>query len=246
MKKTLLAFVLLASSITMHAQDSLKVSAHGITTELNVNPFQGQLSLNNALNQIKVRYFIENQWALRLGIIGNSKKENHNVNNPYGNNPYTFDQTRTSSTMGLNFGFERHFKGTSRLSPYVGGELTLTSKSARQKETQNKTTVTTKNAWVDYTYQYNNNGYYAIPSYSEWAYTSYGINAIAGFDYYFAKHFYFGYEFTLAYARLKYKPMSMTASGPSNPTAPNTETVKQSGSSFGPQLINGIRLGFVF
>src|SRR5690348_11641580 len=60
------------------------------TTELNVNLFQGNLTFNNALQQIKVRYFAANNIAYRFAFNFNSKTSNDGSSNPYGTNSYNY------------------------------------------------------------------------------------------------------------------------------------------------------------
>src|SRR4051812_17331228 len=98
-------------SCLAYGQDSLKVSQGHFTTELNINPFKGDLSLNNALNQIKVRYFATNNLALRIGLNYNSKKSTEGTSSVYGTNPYNSKDVQKSTTIGLNFGVEKHFMG---------------------------------------------------------------------------------------------------------------------------------------
>src|SRR5690349_5082860 len=75
-----------ASSSTSNVvqPNEFKVNAKNFTTELNVNLFQGSLSLNNALQQIKVRYFVGNGWAYRFAVNFNSQKSSNGSSSPYG------------------------------------------------------------------------------------------------------------------------------------------------------------------
>ncbi len=222
--------------------DSIKATRGKVTTELNVNLFQGNLNLNNALQQIKVRYFLSDNLALRVGFNFNSSKNDSDVSNAYGTNPYKYQSNRTTSTFSLNTGIEKHFRGTKRLSPYVGAELSIVSKSSSQE--YGDATFTTK---IDGAWQVGgNNGLY---SYDERAYFRYGMNLICGFDYYFAKNFYVGYEFLFQFNKTKYKDIDVTytSTQTQNPSTPTpTPKYKDSDSFVGPTLINGIRLGFIF
>ena len=233
-----------------HGEDYFRPTKNNLTTELNINPFKGELSLNNALNQIKVRYFTADLFALRLGFIVNSKKVVENNISPYGTNPTTIDETKKTSAIGLNFGIEKHFKGTRRLAPYIGGELMIAFKSSSH-EIENgdyKTKIT--GAWRTTLSYYNTgNGINVVYGNEERGYTKVGINAVAGFDFYLAKHFYFGYELVFGAVSTKFKNIDVINtysqnSGPPSAGNGNTESAKDF--SFGPNLVNGIRLGFVF
>lgn len=239
---------MLVFSMSFHftsAQDTLKVTARHFTTELNINPFQGELSLNNALNQIKVRYFLTDQTALRMGLSFNSQKSNGENSTAYGANPYSIKEERKTSTIGLNFGFEKHFKGTKRLSPYLSAELALASKSSSQTTTSNyqssgvESTVEIEGAWQVLTVVNNN----PQLSYGERAFFQYGLNVVGGFDFYVAKNLYLGYEIAFAMLQTNYKDIDITTTPATTNTWPD---FSQKQFSIGPNLINGIRVGFVF
>lgn len=234
-------------SCFVFAQDSLKVTHGRFTTELNINPFAGELSLNNALNQIKVRYFVADNTALRIGLSLSTRKSTSGSSTVYGSNPYSNEDVRKTSTVGLNFGFEKHFIGTKRLSPYLGAELAVASKSSSQTLTSNYPsstpgTVTThiKGAWQ--VSNFNNNG--SFYTYEERAFVQYGLNMVAGFDFYVAKNFYMGYEIAYALLKTNYKNIDVTTTPTSNTGI--RPDISQKDLTLSPSLINGIRIGFVF
>jgi hypothetical protein len=235
------------TSCFVYGQDSLKVTRGHVTTELNINPFQGELSLNNALNQIKVRCFVSDNTALRIGLSLSSRKSAVENSTVYGVNPNTQETDKKTSTIGLNFGFEKHFKGTKRLSPYIGTEFVIASKSSShtfkstsQTNTPNTTETKIKGAWQTTTYI---NGNYPIYAYEERAFFQYGMNLVGGFDFYVAKNFYIGYEIAFSLLKTKYKNIDITTKPSSGMASPDST---QKDSSIGPNLINGIRVGFVF
>lgn len=243
MKKLPLSFLLSCLICCIaYSQDTLKVSQGHFTTELNINPFKGELSLNNALNQIKARYFIANNVALRIALNFNSKKTSTDNSSVYGSNPINTKTSQKTTAVGLNFGFEKHFKGTRRLSPYLGAEFVLGSKSASQTLTSGNTETKIDGAWQTYTIIPGNNGGYSI-DYTEKAYFQYGFNLLGGFDFYVAKHFYMGYEIAFGLSQTNYKDISVTSKPNSGFVSPD---YSQKDFSFGATLINGIRVGFVF
>jgi hypothetical protein len=247
--KTLCLSMLLCSIIScfVYGQDSLKVIGGRFTTELNINPFQGELSLNNALNQIKVRYFLSDNTALRIGLSLSARKSTIENSTVYGTNPSNQENEKKTSTVGLNFGFEKHFKGTKRLSPYLSAELVVASKSSShtvktksQTNTPNVTETKIKGAWQ--TTIFNNNGY-PLYGYEERAFFQYGMNLVGGFDFYVARNFYVGYEIAFALLKTKYKNIDITTKPASTNPSPDST---QKDFSIGPNLINGIRVGFAF
>lgn len=249
MKKPILILASIFASIGCFAQTtkvdsakSLKPGAKSLTTELNVNPFNGQLSLNNSLNQIKFRYFTSPTVALRLGFNYSRIDSTLNASNPYGVNTYFSNDEKKSSTFGFNLGIEKHFTGTKRLSPYIGADLSITDKSAGENISNNQMTTTVTNAWY-YTYYNNNNS--VITQIQQNAYTRYGLNLFAGFDFYIAQHFFFGYEFNYSINKTNWKEVTITSTPPANGSASSGST-KNTTSTLGPSLINGIRLGYSF
>ena len=241
MKKFYLCLFFSAYTIS-HAfsQDSLKVSARHVTMELNINPFQGDLSLNNALNQIKLRYFTSDNFAIRLGFNVDLKKKEANVTNPYGTNPFISNENKKYSSLSINLGIEKHFSGTKRLSPYVGGEIALGTKSSNYSFDDGTVKTEMEGAWRTTTVVNNS----LVTGYEEKAYFSYGLNLIAGFDFYVAKNFFVGYEGALQYTHFDYSDIDVTNTGtvfpPVSPDSEETET------SLSPKLLNGIRIGYVF
>ncbi|MBL7970958.1 MAG: hypothetical protein JNL03_05510 [Prolixibacteraceae bacterium] len=257
--KNLTLIVLLGLSMvsvcSTHAQDTLKTCAKSWTAELNVNPFQGQISFNNTLNQIKVRHFVSDQLAYRLAFnINNIKKEN-GQSNVYGANPVENSNVRKSTTFGINFGLERHFTGTRRLSPYLGAELAFGYKDANETISTKQSTTEIEGGWqTPQTLQLNNgNGIYNYISGTiyEVGYQSFGANLVAGFDYYISKNFFFGYEMLFGFNYTEYTKVETTVTpkpGQGGQSGTITNYPDQTGKehSIGPRIINGIRLGYTF
>lgn len=251
MKKMLLTVALAMATLYASAQESensdFKPTKGSFATELNFNPFRGNLSFNNVLNQIKGRYFVSPQLALRLGINVNVLDSTQNFGTPYGTQASFTNDKRTSTSFGLNFGIEKHFKGTKRLSPYIGIEAFWGTKSTKQESSNNANTTTIKNAWVEYQYIQTQTPpyYYATVSRTvENAYNKFGVTAVAGFDFYMAKNFFLGYEFNLGYAKTDYKTPEITVTGQNTPI--QNFYSENSTSKFGSSLVNGIRIGYVF
>jgi len=230
-----------------YGQDTLKATYGNFSTELNVNLFQGQLTLNNALNQIKFRYMLPNSYAIRLGFTADSRKVVNNAENVYGTNPTKNNETMTTTMIGINFGFEKHFAGTKRLSPYIGGELAIGYKWSKDVDETSTLTTTIKGAWQEYQIIQTSNGSYSYTSYSgERGFFSYGLNFVTGFDFYIAKHLFIGYEMEFGFTQKNYSNIDITYSGSSSPTNSPSTDYDDREFSFGPKIINGIRIGYVF
>jgi hypothetical protein len=244
----LATIILTVVSITKsYGQDTLKASNRNFLTELNVNLFQGQISLNSAINQIKLRYMTSDYSAYRMGITIDSKRFADNDESVYGTNPTKDKETKTSTLLAVSFGKEKHFAGSKRLSPYIGFELTLGYKWSKHEIETTSGTTTYDGAWRESQYvQYNNGyntGYYSISSFAERGYFSYGLNIVTGFDFYVAKHLFIGYEIEFGYNHKDYTKIDITSTSGST-SDPTDYSSKES--SFGARVINGIRIGYVF
>lgn len=238
-----LAFLATGASYAQSAETdslSLKATAGSFATELNFNPFNGEISLNNSLNQIKVRYFAKSDLALRLGFNVSTDNALTDNQQPYGTDNYRFKDKKSSTTIGVNAGVEKHFKGTRRLSPYVGFDLTFTNKSMNQELIEGESILDVKGGW--YQTSYNNTGY-PIRSVAGYGFKRYGAALICGFDFYMAANFFFGYEFSLGFDQTDFDEITLTQRG--NPTSNPNNYTENSSSSFGPRVMNGIRLGYV-
>jgi hypothetical protein len=217
MRKTALSlFMLLAMDTNIFAQDelSIKPQAKNWTGEVNLNPFSSS-PVN--IRYLRFRQFTSNTSAVRLGISFD-----------YQSDKPADDQKVSATFINLRPGFEKHFKGTERLSPYYGVDLDIAFKTSKGEFGDDDVT-TIKGAW-------SNNG-------QERGFTRLGANLIFGADYYFAKRFYVGTEFGFGFETIKDAIIEVDLPG----NQANPEAIK-GGSSFriGPNFNSSIRLGFVF
>ncbi len=248
MKKNYLLIVaclLSFTSISIKGQDSLKPTSNNLCTELNFNPFNGSLSLNNSSGQFKFRRFYADNRALRIALTVNYLKDNSTVESKYGQNPFKESFRRSSLSTTLSIGTEKHFEGSRRLSPYIGWEMGVGLKKSKQVEKDNSTKITIDGAWVTTEQFYNGNYYYFSTTFSERGYWSLGASFVTGFDFYMAKGFYLGYEIAIGfdyinYSNIEYTPERDPQSGYTHPDY-DSESWR-----IGPKLVNGIRIGYIF
>jgi hypothetical protein len=167
-------------TVPQHAslEHHLKVTYDELTMELNINPFNAELSLNNLIDQLKLRFFTSDNFAIRLGFTVNSVDKDITTSNPYGTNPYNIIENKKSTLIGVNAGIEKHFLGTRRLSPYLGIELAIANRSSSHIINDGTTETTIDNAWR--TTSIVNNSF--VYGYEQKAFFQYGANIIAGFD----------------------------------------------------------------
>jgi hypothetical protein len=145
--------------------EGLKPDAGAITFEVNFQPFSNSGGLLS-LSYFRCRYFLNEDLAVRAGLLTSFGSESPNVSTRLSN----FD-------FELRPGVEKHFGGRDRLSPYIGAELIFSNYSrARQIEDGDRLT----GAWSS---EGSNRGFYNL-----------GLGALVGTDFYFSRHIYVGFE----------------------------------------------------
>ncbi|MDR1793022.1 MAG: outer membrane beta-barrel protein [Bacteroidales bacterium] len=134
MRKILAAAVCLAFAISANAQDrenkDYKLIAPAITAETQWGPQVsfGNVNVNALVSDLsfKMRYFATQNFAIRLkiGIASNDAKTEASQTT----GTQTFQVYQRASTLSalIGLGAEYHFKGTKRLSPYVGLDAGIT------------------------------------------------------------------------------------------------------------------------
>jgi len=188
MKKLLVAAALICAFSVSHGQ---KQQTDSKTLEVNFSPLGGNPI---SINGLKFRKFSSDYSALRFEVFlgSNSNKSvamqagsNGLEDNP---NPATYNKSG-GFDLSLRPGIEKHFDGTSRLSPYIGGLLDFGFGSSNN----------TEGYWTP-----NSNdldGFDDFTKHVEWSqktkdgYLRLGLNAVAGMDFYFADNIYLGAEF---------------------------------------------------
>lgn len=143
---------------------------------------------------------------VRLGLGGTNDVTVRNQSREMGNTvvPELYD-TKKSFNFSIRPGYEKHFEGTDRLSPYVGAELVFAMGSETlTKEFRNGTNAADN----------------ADPAkWSTWeaerkrGTSVFGLNAVAGVDYYIADHIYLGAEIGFGWQTKKYKDQEVTIPG---------------------------------
>lgn len=185
-----MAAVFLCAITVSHGQ---KQQTDSKTLEVNFSPLGGNPV---SINGLKFRKFSDDYSAVRLEVfLGSSSDKsvamqegsNGNEDNP---NPATYD-TSGSFDLSIRPGVEKHFDGTNRLSPYVGGVLDIGFGSSN----------TTNGYWSQNTNDPSVVGDSGFGAHTQWeqktrdGYLRLGLNAIAGMDFYFADNIYLGAEF---------------------------------------------------
>lgn len=237
MKKILLSLLAISSIVTANAQNEFKPNQSDVTTEFGLTGglLNSRLNLNDGNEKglesgglLRFRYFVQESMAFRAGLNVSHYGETKNV---YSGVDQEKKGTHKSSSTALlmNLGVEKHFAGTERLSPYLGGDLLFQTGGEKTK-------------WNDATssgssYSAGNSGSRKGPGI-----LGFGLRGVVGADYYFAKKVFLGAEAGLGF--LYSKEGETTVKNNSDPA----QTYKSEGNNFelSPSVITGIRLGFVF
>jgi len=230
MKKILLSIFSLAVLAGANAQSEIKPNQGDVTTEFGLSGgvLNSNFELNEQGNLLRFRYFAKETLAFRLGFGLSSTKNTDNLYDP--NDDSRKGTYKTSETdFLLNLGVEKHFTGTERLSPYVGGDLLLGVSS--EKKEFNHTTIGGS------AYAEDNSGNIKGPGS-----LGFGVRAVVGADYYIAKRVYLGAE--AGFGFLSTKDGKTTTKVNDEPTI--TEKSAGSGFELAPNVITGVRIGFVF
>jgi outer membrane protein W len=227
MKKVILSAAFIGISVASFAQ---KPAAGGKTAEVNFTG-SGLNSFSYSTPQLRFRYFNTDKSAFRLLLSAGSTSST---------DKQTIDGTEVTKVVSTGFGFtlapgyEKHFEGTSKLSPYVGGQLSLGLSGGGSTEFTNAT--------GDDGEGFGAGNKSLIKSGSTF---SFGLSTYMGADYYITDGVFVGAEFGLNLFSL-----SSTGEGESSETVGGTTTTAKSGTLSSSNILGvtsgGVRLGFRF
>ena len=231
MKKIILTIASATLFIAAYAQ---KPVAGSKTAEVVLNFQTGTAPINYTLpGELRLRYILSEKTAIRARFGLGMTTATNKVQNGAGD---VTAEIKTSSGFNLMLspGIEKHFAGTSRLSPYAGAQLMFTMGTGASTEVSNADNATPNAGDV-------NSG----DSYKSNAGSNFGIGLglLLGADYHLGQGIFVGAEMGLGL-------FNMTSIGESTQKVNNgTETKTSLGGStfdlFG-VTTGGVRLGFVF
>lgn len=197
MKKILLVLTLISStSLVLTAQqDTLKsrdgdwgfvLNLTGLIDNINI----GNLSDANNNNAILAKHHLTDDKVLRLGLglksINNNWFNQDSINVTAGRALQVIDSTEKRFDFSISLGFEKHLGTTRRLDPYVGGELSIGRIGATKIDANTDITDATGTRTIQRIIQRDGGA-------------NFSLNAIAGFNYFFAEKISIGAEFSLGY-----------------------------------------------
>jgi opacity protein-like surface antigen len=208
MKKAVL-FIALVATTAVGAQ-AQKFQGGEKNLEVEFNPFGG--SPIGMPNGFRFRMFNSESSAIRVGFnIGGTNmsevyEQQTQVDGSDGAKVVLpeLNQNMKSFNFSIRPGYEMHFQGTDRLSPYVGAELAFSmSSSEMTREFHNSNNADDQSKpenWQTWDMTVKNGS------------SSFGLNALAGVDFYFVDNFYLGAEVSLGFQNTSYKDRETTAS----------------------------------
>jgi hypothetical protein len=195
-------------------QDSVTIKpVRGETNfEVNFNPFS---STPININYLRFRRYVSDRTAVRLGASVSGRSENPSE-----------DLRQSTSIINLRPGFEWHFKGTERLSPFLGIEADFAFKNASVESTQSGNEYEISGAWS--------------VSGVERGFARLGANLVIGADIYIIKRVYLGTEIGFGFTNTSFKDIELKSGSTTN------EFKGGSTFQYGPNFNSSLRLGFVF
>nr|WP_294861531.1 outer membrane beta-barrel protein [uncultured Fluviicola sp.] len=233
MKKLSLLLGGIILSTAVMAQKPTEGNPLSVEGQIGLSGLGGGTNLNFTAPALRLRYFVTSNIAVRLTVgLDNAKTTLNAYEFADGTgNSGTYETKRSNTNIAV--GAEYHFEGTARLSPYVG--LDIKFGMGGMKETGDNAGLIAGNA------------VYAL-NYAEkfTAKTSmFGVNLVAGTDFYFAENFYVGLELGLGFGATTAKDGTREVTVSGSPTV-TTVTPEVKSSTFSNNFITNFRLGWRF
>jgi opacity protein-like surface antigen len=188
-----------------------------------------------SMSGIRLRLFNSEASAIRIGLfLGGSTNKDVNTQAEETGDPDQPELYTTSKSMDISLrpGYEKHFAGTDRLSPYVGAEIALTIHS-ESEETERWDVI---NADFD-------TG--VVTQTVKDGSTTFGLNILAGTDFYFADNIYLGAELGFGFQTTSFKDTTDETTGIDDFEDPDP-ALNGSNSAWGPNVQGTLRLGWLF
>lgn len=238
--KKLFTMILTAAAVCAgSAAYAQKPTKGNVTTEVNLSLTTGNTTdlLGGGL---AFRYFMADNAALTLGfVIASSKDENTFTENEDGTGA-TGTQTLSSSTIIFRPGYQKHFGGSDKVSPWFGVELPITIASAKE-EWKNVGDDGTGLAYADGVNATVDGGQLNGDA---TAFTAFGLTLNGGADWWFTDGMYLGVQVGWGYGTAKQKDTEIEVSAGGTTSKFTSPGAKSSG--FAAQTTGGLRFGFKF
>ena len=198
MKKITVSFLLLVFSTVAFAQDqdTLKSRATDWGVVINLTGLIDNISLGNLTdvnnnNTLLVKHHLTNEKVLRIGLglktVNNSWFSADSISLTSGNRALQeIDSTEKRFDFSVAIGMEKHLGNTRRLDPYLAGELVIGKIGSTKIDASTDITDITGTHKIQRIIQ-QDGGF------------TFGLNFIAGFNYFFSERLSIGAEVNLGY-----------------------------------------------
>ncbi len=207
------------------------------------------VDLNNNAGLLRFRYFLKDDIAVRLGFSVTNKSETKNFYAPTGLPISGLQGSLVNKNSGItiNLGAEKHFKGSDRLSTYLGADLLIFSNNASEKRENTNIAGTS--------FQQGFSGDIKGKNSVGTAGSGVGFRLVTGAEYYFVKNVYIGAELGFGFQSLKSKAITGQSTTSvvnatyiitSSTTTPIDIKSPGKSSEISPSVITGVRIGFQF
>ena len=223
--KTSSLIVTCVLALSFHVGVAQKQSSGDHSLELQVAPLGSEPV---KISGIRFRHFNDDKTALRLtAFLGGSRSKT--ITQEADGDLLELQSLSSDRSLTLRPGFEKHFDGNDKLSPYIGAEALLqvdwtksSSETQWLTESQMATTVSsTRNSTL-------------------------GLNAVAGMDYYFGEQLFFGLEMGFGFSK-EMRGISKTSYDNPESSMENTDSKGNTTSfNWGPTYQGTFRLGWLF
>ncbi len=199
--------------------------------EVNFAPLGGNPISTNG---IRLRLFNSEATAIRIGLfIGGSSTSTIDQEADNDANALELIDVEKSFSFSIRPGFEKHFAGTDRLSPYIGGEILFGMENTTSED----------QIQDDFTEDDN----FSYTQITKGGSSTIGLNVVAGTDFYFADNIYLGAEIGFGFSRTKDKDNETTWVDAPDGYDDATSTVdNETMVAWGPNFQGTIRLGWLF
>lgn len=251
-KVSLFVFSLLLAGTAAFAQ---KQTAGNVTAEVSIlrNGLNANVTaLNSAIAGAKLRYFFADDLAIRLGLNVTSASNKFEAAEKADGTGELGDGKATSSNIVIAPGIEKHFGAWEKVSPYVGLDLTVGFRSAKEERNQLDNSLNTdindavfgndRSLTIDNATTFGSNN--GVINNNTAAGTSFGFNFVTGVDFYVTGGLFLGAEMGLGFTSFSGKDITAVQTTGNVTTTTVLQAAKNSG--FTPNIIGGLRLGWNF
>jgi len=241
MKKTILSLAFVAMGIAAFAQ---KPAAGDKTAEFNLMFQTGTAPVSYGLGatalpgtpELRLRYFMADDMAIRVKIgLGSTSTTTKQTATIGGASVEAETKTKSGFGLALTPGIEKHFAGSSKLSPYVGAELPIGFGTGATVEVSNGDNAAGTPTGTGDSYKSEAGSQFNL-----------GLRLVLGADYYVADGLYLGLEGGLGIFSMASTGDATVNSTTGGTAAPEIKTPGSSAFNLFGAYATSVRIGYKF